>query len=1056
MKRAGFLTISFGLCLMLFITATAAPFAAAAPPAQGKGLTLEDLLNAEYLSSMVEGGRVPLSDGVYQAAASADTASDINVALGDMVVFGDIDGNGSQDAAALLISNAGGSGTFYDLAVVVDDQGTARNIAIKPLGDRVQVQSLSIRGDEIVVDMITHGPDDAMCCPTLAVTRSFRLAGDKLIAAGPLFPYSDGTAYGYVDITGSWVIEPQFEFATEFIEDLARVTVDEKQGFIDPTGKMVIQPTYRYAQNFSEGFALVDRAGPDEDRAQWVFIDTQGKVTADLSAYVAATDFSDGLAGVTNGAKYGFIDTSGKLAIPLEYEFASRFSEGLAVVSIDGESGFIDTKGAVAIEPQFDFASDFSEGLAAVTLDEKTGYVDTNGNWAIKPAFELGYDFSEGLAFVNTGQKAGYIDATGRIAIEGDFSFGYLFSEGMAAVDIEGLLGYIDQTGQMVIEPQFTLASPFKDGIARVSMDTTWGAIDTSGAMLFELPMTDYFGGPLPTDVVKYIPSPPGESRKGECTSMSQATSIDTAWRCTALEEDFDPCLLADDGETVVCGMDPTAGEHGFRLELSQPLPKPKRPTTSGAAIGLTENDLANADYNTEWASTGVAHLEDGTYTEKYEDSATGLVIALTDMSAFGDLDGDGTPDAVAVLGTNGGGSGVFIDLVAVLDKSGSPIHVATTLLGDRVIVNSLSITDQVVTVDMITQGPGDGMCCPTLPVTFKFRLEGDQFIQVGETPWRLQLANGAVCALNSEAALAFGDKRVNYECDNGTSLLGDVMPGIPWTATQVTLTKGDRGTVISDTKTVNVAIVWQPTDPDAVISQIGLSADSVSLKPRPVASIVTAHVRPGAPFNPMTAPQMNGAPPHLRFSFDDQTLPDWPGVFPDLPQMLVFPLDQYQEMYRRVGLYEFDQQLETLQAIAAGTTAVGNEEIAVLPAIPAVQTFVTQVQDLQFEGGEGIRFLTHYALDVAPITNDMLFYTFQGITDDGKYYVALYYPVSTNLLPNDFEDANVEDNYDIFVQNYESYLDHTVLALEESAAGSFTPDLSELDAMVESIIIRD
>jgi hypothetical protein len=34
------------------------------------------------------------------------------------------------------------------------------------LGDRIQINALSIENNKIVVDMITHGPEDPMCCPT--------------------------------------------------------------------------------------------------------------------------------------------------------------------------------------------------------------------------------------------------------------------------------------------------------------------------------------------------------------------------------------------------------------------------------------------------------------------------------------------------------------------------------------------------------------------------------------------------------------------------------------------------------------------------------------------------------------------------------------------------------------------------------------------------------------------------------------------------------------------------------------------------------------------------
>jgi hypothetical protein len=74
-----------------------------------------------------------------------------------------------------LISDAGGSGTFYDLAVVVDRDGEPVNVATTFLGDRLIINGLNLDGDEIVVDMITSGPNDPLCCPSQQVIKRYKL-----------------------------------------------------------------------------------------------------------------------------------------------------------------------------------------------------------------------------------------------------------------------------------------------------------------------------------------------------------------------------------------------------------------------------------------------------------------------------------------------------------------------------------------------------------------------------------------------------------------------------------------------------------------------------------------------------------------------------------------------------------------------------------------------------------------------------------------------------------------------------------------------------------------
>ncbi len=70
----------------------------------------------------------------------------------------------------------------------------------------------------------------------------------------------------------------------------------------------------------------------------------------------------DGLAVVNKDGKWGFIDKTGKVVIPLQYDYASNFSEGLALVKKDGKSGFVDKTGKAVIPLQYDDSYGFSEG----------------------------------------------------------------------------------------------------------------------------------------------------------------------------------------------------------------------------------------------------------------------------------------------------------------------------------------------------------------------------------------------------------------------------------------------------------------------------------------------------------------------------------------------------------------------------------------------------------------------------------------------------------------------------------------------------------------------
>jgi len=153
--------------------------AATNPAAAPAGLSREELANTTYKSEWTEDGTAPLTNGEYSEPAAPGSATTTTVRLTDHIAYGQLE---LQDAAAvILVTDPGGSGTFYDLAVVVNQNGQPVSVDTFALGDRVQINSIKIEGNEILIDMITHGPDDSMCCPTQRVLKGFNLKVDALM-----------------------------------------------------------------------------------------------------------------------------------------------------------------------------------------------------------------------------------------------------------------------------------------------------------------------------------------------------------------------------------------------------------------------------------------------------------------------------------------------------------------------------------------------------------------------------------------------------------------------------------------------------------------------------------------------------------------------------------------------------------------------------------------------------------------------------------------------------------------------------------------------------------
>jgi len=146
-----------------------------------QALTMDELKSGEYRSEWSAKGKIKLSDGIYQEKIAPESATELVIKLSDRIAFGDLNGDGAEDAAVILISDPGGSGTFYYLAAVINSNGNPQHAASVFLGDRVKVEEVDISSGKILVKMVIHKRNDPMCCPSLKVEQKYGLQGDALV-----------------------------------------------------------------------------------------------------------------------------------------------------------------------------------------------------------------------------------------------------------------------------------------------------------------------------------------------------------------------------------------------------------------------------------------------------------------------------------------------------------------------------------------------------------------------------------------------------------------------------------------------------------------------------------------------------------------------------------------------------------------------------------------------------------------------------------------------------------------------------------------------------------
>lgn len=300
--------------------------------------------------------------------------------------------------------------------------------------------------------------------------------------------YSEGMAkitindkWGYLDKTGKLVIPLEYDEAEDFHSGYARVGkyIDGQMnyGFIDKSGEFLLELLYsgKVSDRFYEGYARVGDHYLKADKRSLYPLH-----------YSVLGDFSEGLAYAANSKFQGFINTSGDRAITLpfgEYSSVDLFKEGMARVLVNQSPGrkfgFIDRTGNLVVPVEYDTAYDFKEGRALVCKGEypniRCGYIDKTGKEITGLIYEYrSGSFSNGLALVGKGGKYGYIDKNGKVVIDIKYNTPVTFSEGLACVDeiISVVDGgkicdrYLMNTRGEVLLSEYDSITPFKNGLA--------------------------------------------------------------------------------------------------------------------------------------------------------------------------------------------------------------------------------------------------------------------------------------------------------------------------------------------------------------------------------------------------------------------------------------------------------------------------------------------------------------------------------------------------------------------------------------------------------------
>lgn len=102
------------------------------------------------------------------------------------VAYGDLTGDGNEEAVVVSNCNTGGTGNFTEGYVFTMRGGSAVSVGELAMGDRADggIHTVDVRDGLLVVNRYGVGPSGGACCPEFVESTTYRLSGAKLAQVG--------------------------------------------------------------------------------------------------------------------------------------------------------------------------------------------------------------------------------------------------------------------------------------------------------------------------------------------------------------------------------------------------------------------------------------------------------------------------------------------------------------------------------------------------------------------------------------------------------------------------------------------------------------------------------------------------------------------------------------------------------------------------------------------------------------------------------------------------------------------------------------------------------
>ncbi|WP_426134957.1 WG repeat-containing protein [Pseudomonas sp. PWP3-1b2] len=201
-----------------------------------------------------------------------------------------------------------------------------------------------INADLMIVERETNGPYGVYDVKKQQVVVPMKyvnvaVVGDLFVARPGLKTYEREADYGVWSLAGKELLAPRFS-SIEVIGDYLYTTSgrDQQRDVYTLKLQRLNPPGSTAVGAFIQGQPQLVQ---DRKTQRFSLINPQGKTLPINLPYDEVEPFSNGMAVVKKGDRYGAVDTEGKLRVPLKYTTLNAFQKNLASAQMEGVEGLV-------------------------------------------------------------------------------------------------------------------------------------------------------------------------------------------------------------------------------------------------------------------------------------------------------------------------------------------------------------------------------------------------------------------------------------------------------------------------------------------------------------------------------------------------------------------------------------------------------------------------------------------------------------------------------------------------------------------------------------------